>query len=66
MILLRSEWDIGENSVIFASIEAGARWLHKNSAIAELAEADDLSVEIFIAACFDGGYLSWKTLELIE
>lgn len=67
MFKLWSEWDIGENNLIFANKDAGMRWLQNNPAVAEIAELNkDSTIDACIAACFDDGYFSWETLEIIE
>lgn len=66
MYRLWSEWDIGEQSLIFASKEVGMRWLQNNYGIAELADSENCSVDQFITSCFDDGLFSWETLEIIQ
>jgi hypothetical protein len=66
MYRLLSEWDIGEVNLIFASEDAGMRWLRENPVVAELAEDYTRSVEDFIISCFDEGYFSWQAVEIIQ
>lgn len=66
MFKLWSEWDIGEELCIFASKEAGMRWLRDNEAVAEIASEDGTSVEACIESCFADGYFSWQLLEIIQ
>lgn len=66
MYRLWSEWDIGEDGLIFADKEAGMRWLQSNAAVAEIAQEDNTDIETCIAACFDEGFFSWQTLEIIQ
>ena len=66
MIRLWSEWDIGENNLIFANAEVGIRWLQNNPAVAEIAEDSECSVDDCIKSCFDDGFFSWEKVEVIQ
>ena len=67
MYRLWSEWDIGEGNLIFASQDAGMRWLRENPAVAEIAQEDyEGGVEHCITSCFDDGYFSWQAVEIIQ
>lgn len=66
MYRLWSEWDIGEDGLIFATQEAGMRWLQGNPHVAEIAEEDKATVADCIASCFDEGFFSWQKLEIIK
>jgi hypothetical protein len=65
MYRLWSEWDIGEDNLVFATLESGMAWLRASAAVAEMAEDDYQSVDECIQSCFDEGYFSWETLEVI-
>ena len=66
MYRLWSEWDIGEGNKIFATAEAGMRWLDDNLHVNELACEENKSVSDWIAGCFDEGYFSWEKLEIVQ
>lgn len=66
MFRLWSEWDIGENNVVFASKEAGLAWLRANPEVVAMAEEGQESVEECIQSCFDEGYFDWEELKVIE
>lgn len=66
MFRLYSEWDIGESNLVFASKEAGMRWLNENSGVAEIAAEDNQSIKDCIQECFDWGYFEWDPVQLVE
>jgi hypothetical protein len=66
MYRLWSEWEIGEGDLIFASKDAGMRWLHENPTVAEIAIDSECSVEDCIVSCFDDGYFQWLAVEVIQ
>jgi hypothetical protein len=66
MYRLWSEWDIGEGDLIFATQDAGIRWLRENPAIAEIAEDGECSIEDCIVSCFDDGYFHWQAVEIVQ
>lgn len=66
MLRLWSEWDIGEGNLIFASKEAGMRWLQSNAGVAEIAQEDNCSIDDCITSCFDEGLFCWETLTIIQ
>jgi hypothetical protein len=65
MYRLWSEWDIGEASIVFGSLDSGVAWLHANPVVAELAAEDNQSVDECIQQCFDEGYFTWEIMEVI-
>lgn len=65
MIRLWSEWEVGEGNKIFATPEACETWLAANHTIAELAAQEQESIEDFIDACFNNGYFTMETVEVI-
>jgi len=66
MFRLWAEWDIGEQNLIFASKEAGMRWLDDNLHVNEMACEENKKVSDYIIGCFGDGYFSWQKLEIIE
>ena len=66
MFKLWSEWDIGEDGVIFANKEAGLEWLRANQAVAEIASEDNTSVEACIESCFSDGLFCWQEVTIIQ
>lgn len=66
MFRLWSDWDIGEDNLIFVSKEAGIRWLQSNEVVAEIAAEDGCSIDDFITDCFDNQCFSWKAMEVIQ
>lgn len=66
MYRLWSEWDIGENNIIFANKEAVMRWLRDNNAVLEIADEDGTDVDTCIASCFEDCYFSLETVEIVE
>jgi hypothetical protein len=66
MFKLSSEWDIGEENLIFATVEAGMSWLQDNLHVYDMARDDNQSIAIFIASCFADNLFSWKKLEIVE
>lgn len=66
MFRLWSEWDIGENNLIFASREAGVRWLYDNAAIQEMAEDERAVVSAYVETLFADGYLAWEAVEVVQ
>lgn len=66
MFRLWSEWDIGEDGVIFATTDAGLEWLRNNPHVAEIAKEDKASVEACIESCFADGFFSWQTLTVVQ
>jgi hypothetical protein len=70
MFRLWSEWPIGEENLLFASREAGMRWLHANKTVKELAqelaEEEPLEISTFVEVMFADGYFSWQPVEFIQ
>ena len=66
MFRLWSEWDIGEENIVFASREAGMRWLHANEAIKEMADDENAEVPSFVEELFADCYLDWEAVEVIQ
>lgn len=66
MFRLWSEWDFGEGDKVFATKEAGMRWLQSNPDVATSALEDRQTVEAYIEQCFDDGYFDWQRVEVIE
>ena len=66
MFRLWSEWDIGEQNIVFASREVGMRWLHANEAIKEMADDENAEVPSFVEGLFEEGYLNWEAVEVIQ
>ena len=66
MFRLWSEWDIGEKDVVFASREAGMRWLHANETIKEMADEEGAKVPPFVEELFADCYLDWEAVEVIQ
>lgn len=66
MFRLWSEWDIGEENVVFATLEAGMAWLRSNPDVVYMATVDAQSVDECIQECFDEGYFNWEPLEVIS
>lgn len=64
---LWSEWDIGENYVIFKDKEAGMRWLLANVIVAELAELDEAQdVPSYITNLFERNNIGWETVTVFQ
>ena len=66
MYRLWSEWDIGEGDLIFATREAGMRWLQENLVVADMASEDRQSTDDFIESCKSGGLFCFQSVEIIE
>lgn len=65
-LVLWSDWDVGENNKVFASKEAGLKWLQNNPTVAELAAEDEMPVDEAIQSYFLEGFMTWQQLEMIE
>lgn len=63
---LGSERDIGEGGLIFATKEAGMRWLQNNPHVLEVAQENDQIIEDCIQESFDNGFFWWQQMEIIE
>lgn len=66
MYRLNSEWDIGEDGLIFSTKKVGHQWLLANSTVEEMANEDEISVAEFIKGCYGENRFSWQTLQVIE
>jgi hypothetical protein len=66
MLRLWSEWDIGEDNLVFASKQALISWLHVNEAVAEMAAEEACSVEELVINYYDEGFFSDETLTVIN
>lgn len=66
MFRLWSEWNIGEDNLIFASREAGIHWLYDNAAIQEMAAEERAAVPGFVETLFADGYLALEAVEVIQ
>lgn len=64
MFQLQSEWDIGENGLVFASKAAAYAWLAANESVQEMCgPSEDFKN---VAEMFDEGLLSFGPVTLIE
>jgi len=66
MYRLWSEWDIDEQDTIFATEEAGMRWLADNLHVHDMARDDKQSVEEFIQSCFDDGLMGFRRVAVVQ
>jgi hypothetical protein len=66
MFRLWSEWDIGENNLIFASKEAGTKWLRNNAAVLEMADDENMQIDAYITQLFCEGFFSWQAVEFVQ
>jgi hypothetical protein len=66
MLRLLSEWDLGEESIVFSSEARAIAWLHDNLEVVQMAAEESIAVEDFVIECFDDGYFSFQSVTYIS
>jgi len=66
MYRLWAEWDIEEQNLIFASKEAGVRWMQANLHVEDMARDDGKTVDDWIQESFDDGLFGFVKVQVIE
>jgi hypothetical protein len=61
---IKSEWDVGEEGLVFTSERAAVHWLLKNQVVLGALEPGE-SIMSYVKNCIDDGLIGFEELDVV-